>query len=136
MINSLNTHLQTVLNVFVLFSVFTLTALTLFIALGVGNLLPIKFLNFSKTYIKLFCFFCSITLSGLVLLLKLFSQNMYMMSLTVVQLQPTPMDIRNNEQLFDVFWHNFHIVSSVQFYFNSYVLSFLMLFSLLYPIIF
>lgn len=136
MLNSLNAHLQTVLNVFVLFSLFTLTVLTFFIALGVCNLLPIKFLNFSKTYIKLFCFFCSITISGLILLLKLFSQNMYSVTLTVMQMQPIPIHINHNEQLFDIFWHNLHIVSSVKIYFNSYILSFLLLFAFLYPIIF
>lgn len=101
--NSLNIHLQTVINVFVLYSFFMLTVMTLLVALGICNLLPTKFLNFAKTYIKLLCFFCSITTSGLVLLLKLFSHNMYAMRLPIFNIYTAPVKIYHTEQFFDIF---------------------------------
>ncbi len=132
----LNSCTHVVLSYFLSCSFYILTVVVLFVGLGFLNLLPLKFLNFCKTYIKAFCYLCSIIFIGVAILLKLVSGSMYTVSLTVMKVRPTPVMFYVREVHFDIFWDMFRVVSDVNIYFNSYILSFFTLFSILYPIIF
>ena len=121
---------------YILFSICICIILLLFLLFNLINRFNLKFLNYFlinyKIIIYLIVTFFSVSIGFFYCFLNILSS----LHLSIENINQNSIVLLNNNIYYDFFDELFGIKSNIYIYLNSYNLSFLFLFSFLYPIIF